>query len=428
MEAGDMAAAGEDQSDNFDALESPRGPLRVVNQTKTKSIPQALDLQHRTLSSSAKQRLPRQDSLVSSLDPAKKDTLLDLMIKMRLFPVIIGLTKSKDIGDIRRALTEAHAVHQYAESKHANRAQIARCCYYVGVGEHGVHGNVKHRARTMLWFEKALAANAVYEESIWAQQWLNYYDDLTLSPDRSEWERRQLLTSSGGISVKSRIQKKSANGGESILSTELTSEREPGIPSLTPVSKRFSLETDNDDDLDHYESDSRTSSPRPSGRLGNRIPSFSSESSADSSSSMESLTTTTTQATFSPDFNLNQPTTPTSQDKATSLAEELERAQSPKTPSKSPRRKSASSGISMNSITARDEDLEGQNGEGSSLLDRRGQGRKSIFDGTFIRQAVRTLSFSPKKSKLTEELMEEGESPGFGPRSGDGVKFVNEED
>jgi hypothetical protein len=356
------------------------------------------------------------------------------MIKIRLIPVINSFTTAKDTVDLTRALAAAHAVHKYAQDSNANAALQARCCYYVAVVEHGVHGTTKHRGRTMMWFEKALKADGVYDESIWAQQWINYYDDLTLSPDRSEASRRDKFGFGGSSTHRPKSQIKN---GVDARHTELVANPEPGVHILTPVSQRFSLNVRDDsipspttpinnrtlaDEMDDL-SDSLTSSPRtPAGNGGERLNSFSSVSS--SPSSPASLTTDTTQATvdFSPNFSVQQsPSPPSIADKSAAAAEQ-ERAQSPKTPSRAPRGSSIASGTSLRSQSIHDEDggVESQDGEGNGgLLDRRDKGReKSVFDVKFVKKAVRMLSISPRKSKLTEELMEEGESPGFGPRSG----------
>ncbi|SMY27874.1 unnamed protein product [Zymoseptoria tritici ST99CH_1A5] len=440
-----FAPGGSTPSDNGhaydDATHSPRGHLRVTNDSNYKHKPHDLNLQH-TSPTNTEESLEdsRQTSL--GLDPANANLLLDVMIKVRLIPVALGLKHSKNFEDISRALTEAYAVHKYAEACGASTAIVARCCYYIAVGEHGVNGKDRHRSRTYLWFEKALDAAGVYDESIWAQQWIDYYDDLTLNPYRSEAARRK-MSSFGAAHDRVRAAKAQPQTSDKsdIRHTELLTEPEPGVLILTPVSKRFSLDVR--DDYTSPTSPSAPSSRRFSAEMstisgdyntesppstsdragGERIPDFSSEEgSGYSSSPCPSLTTGTTVqsiANFSPDFNLQQQTSASGRNDAASLAEELDRAQSPKTPSKPER--PGSSGI-MAAAVAEAEAREKE--EGKELLGKRSQGRKSI---EFVKRSVSAFLFSSKESKLTEGLLEDGESPDFGPKSGGSVKVEGEE-
>ncbi|KJX95642.1 hypothetical protein TI39_contig4100g00010 [Zymoseptoria brevis] len=443
-----FAPGGPASSDNGhaydDATHSPRGPLRVTNDSNHKHKLRDLNLQHISPTNTEESlEDSRQNSL--GLDPANANLLLDVMIKVRLIPVALGLKHSRNSEDISHALTEAYAVHQYAEACGASTAIVARCCYYIAVGEHGVNGKDRHRSRTYLWFEKALDAAGVYDESIWAQQWIDYYDDLTLNPDRSEAARRK-MSSFGAAHDRVRAAKAQLQNSDKsdIRHTELLTEPEPGVLILTPVSKRFSLDVRDDYTSpnspnasssrrfsremstisDDYNTDSPPSTSDRSG--GERIPDFSSEEGSDySTSPCPSLTTGTTVqsiANFSPDFNLQQQTSPSGRKDAAFLAEELDRAQSPKTPSK-PERPGSSGTMAAAVAEAEAREKEEERG----LLERREQGRTSIFDTSFVKRRVSALLFPSKESKLTEGLMEDGESPEFGLKTGGSVKVEGEE-
>lgn len=344
------------------------GQLRVVNETRERLDSDASILVEQETSSSVpyewsasalaedNDRKARwRDSVNSKLGTkiaiprSFQEQATDVLIKIRLLPIMKTLKSTSDKDVLAQALKRAEAVLEYAVKEHASSATQGRCCYYIGVAKH-----LLDHKDALKYFRGALDAKGVYEEGRRAQQWINHYESMAdLSPHRVAISSRPVSFLDGMYNFKDYLMGGRRKSNENSVA---------GVQVTTPVSKRFSLDIQDD----YHESDVVSSNANRDGEDfsvagGESIPSFTSWGSSSKTA---------------------QPT-PASSEWAANGG------------SHSPR-------SVLSKTTALDSDVEKQ----GSLRDRR---RSSIFNVNTVLKKVRELSISPTKSD--EHLMEEGHSP-----------------
>lgn len=243
---------------------------------------------------------------------------VDVLVKLRLLPVMKALQDPGDKGGLNEALSRAENILEFAVKENASSALQGRCCYYIGVAMYLLDDDEAEQ-----FFVGALDAKGIYEEGRWAQQWTNHYDSLgDLSPNRVATSERP-VSWTGSIGGYMRSEKKKY-AGSSILSSQKgdtnpqksparqRKQRGEGIQATTPVSQRFSLDIQ-DDPRQEHSFGSQTPGSRVGSSIGGggeSIPSFSSwNSSAHSQTFDPSRPVLDTDGLHSPKCSHVSPTT-----------------------------------------------------------------------------------------------------------------------
>lgn len=261
---------------------------------------------------------------------------VDILVKLRLLPVMKSLQDPNDKGGLQEALRRAETILEFAAKENATQALQGRCCYYIGVAMHLLRDD-----EAAQYFVGALDAKGVYEEGRWAQQWTNHYESLgELSPNRVGETNRPVswasniggyLQDNGPGRVPYAGSGNSLSQKRGIIGKSLSSEsgerpwkpQPGGIQVTTPVSTRFSLDT-HDEPFQSGTLGSKTPGSRYGSSVGGgeSIPSFSTWDSSPSKRSDASRPAVDTDGLHSPKCAHVSPITETAGDDDDSVDEE----------------------------------------------------------------------------------------------------------
>ena len=143
---------------------------------------------------------------------AKWPSLVELRVKHRLFPAMVMLSRPGMLvpSDVETAAKNARSALKLAQDEVVAEALQARCAYYVGLAEYllvtkdprgmplpnsildeddttpkSTTSRDEKSIPSLESFKRACAAKGVYDEGVWAEEWLQYLKDLQNTADEA---------------------------------------------------------------------------------------------------------------------------------------------------------------------------------------------------------------------------------------------------